>query len=510
MSLFTKLSIALLVPFLITIWIRYEYIKNEMDCINNPYIMSLITLENWETQGMLNCHLSPIQTYNNKGDKYIIYYKHLMDKSGNDYYISFPPFTFIFAGTIFKTLNIKPTRKALQWLNLILHYLSAIAIAYIISLIFYKSQYALFLGFFSGISYLFMPVMLYLHTEIYFPEMLSQVLLIFLTIPLIHILIKNNHNKKQYLTFSLILFLLCYTEWIGYFASLTIGLFVFINFKKNIYYKRLIICTIMPPLAAGLLTFVQYASIAGIKAYLHSFAIRFVERTGFFGNTYSDKGISHFNIHSYGLFFKNLHNALSGYGYFLLLLILIALILKKTKNIPRNIPSNIALYLISTPILIHFLVLFNTNAIHFLCMSKITIIVTFLSSIAMYYLLHLKKYKKLIISTISASLIIAIIISIPIYKNSVTHLYNHTFYKNAGKYITSNTQTNESVFLLNPKTECIMLPSYLTYITKRNLKAIESINELKKFVKKNKIKNYVVFEIDENRKYIGIYDNKKN
>ncbi len=125
----TFLTISILITvFAICIIIKIPYLTNEVHYNNHGPIITLTTLEIWDEAGITNCNFSPIQTWNNEGDKFISYYKRLEDDSGNNYFVSYPPFAFIFPYIIMKIFYLGASQNLLIWLSILIHIFSGFLI----------------------------------------------------------------------------------------------------------------------------------------------------------------------------------------------------------------------------------------------------------------------------------------------------------------------------------------------------------------------------------------------
>ena len=89
---------------------------------------SILHIQIWYENGIGRYHFAPVLSFNNKADKYINNWasEGMVDKEGNYYYTSYPPFAFIFPYFIFKFLHIYPTHTGLQIFNMILQCLCSI------------------------------------------------------------------------------------------------------------------------------------------------------------------------------------------------------------------------------------------------------------------------------------------------------------------------------------------------------------------------------------------------
>jgi len=479
--------------FLISVFIRLNQITPTVKSHEQTYILTLQTSEIWRNSGMLNCHLTPMWTYGNPGDKYIAYYKRLEDSKGDNYYVSFPPLSFIVAHLALYPFNIEYGKLVLQILNLLLHFLSAFTIYLIICSLCKQRSDKLFLpAFISFIVYSFLPVMLFFHTDIFFPEMLGQVLWI---VSIYFVLkYKDNKNAESFFTLFFVLFLFLYSEWIAVFFVITLCIYLFFS-KKEKTNKLILITSITALFSAGFIMFIQYSSIAGISEMLHSMGLRFLERSGFFGQKYSSMGVHILSLGSLKLFAFNLNKALTIFGY-LIIVISLLLFFKKDNSV---LTSDIKFVLVLSifPILIHWIAFFNANAIHLLLMSRIAVPISILTGVILYSLMC--KYKNNLYFKILTFFIIIFftVYSAFLYKKKFTFCENYPDLRVIAETIKKTAKPDQSVFI-TCNTDILEAEKYLTFITKRNIVKVSNNENVKEFMKKvNKKEDAIVFHIND-------------
>ncbi|MDD5571363.1 MAG: hypothetical protein PHD97_09455 [Bacteroidales bacterium] len=507
LSYFNKIKILLLliIIFIISVVIRLPYINNEVKCEEYCYTEKLTIFENMYSYGLGESHFSPIQTYKNKGDKFAAYYKRVEDKNGNNYYVSFPPLSFLFPTIIFKIFHVSPSKFILQVFNLIIHFISAVLVFLIIININDKRKNdsnkisnELFLGaIIAYVFYLFSPVMLFFHTEIFSCETFSRPLWLAGILVAFKIFGQDSRIKKTDLfLISLIIFLLTYSEWLGIFFGATVLIIAFVKRKTNSDYLKLIKYILCSVLLSLTLIVVQYSSISGFHNYIHSLSIRFVERSGYFGEKLSGMNISIFNSHSYRHLFENYNSALFGFGYLTIALVLFLVIIKKIKIKFTLSPINVLLILSVLPTLIHSIIFFNANIIHLECFSRISVPFSILLGVLAYKLFD--NYKR---SYIKYLMIFLMLLSVCFSKFRFDKYYdekfNDEFINKTADFIKNNSRS-EDVIILNIEAACPAPYLYLIYKTKRNMVSAESCKRANEKFSAILQNNAKYFEIKEN------------
>ena len=290
-------------------------------------------------------------------------------------------------------------------------------------------------------------------------------------------------------------FLLNYTSWLGIFFSITIALIAsFLGKSENIYkrvFKFILFSTIIPIIIFVL----QCSVIDGFGNFIHSMSLRFIERSGYFGESYSPMEISIFSIKSFHLFIRNSKVLLYGFGYLLILLAFINI--KKIRFLKSINKFSILILLIVMPTLIHTIIFFNLNVIHLECFSRNAVPISIILGILFIKIFENKNsiLKYLSIATIA---VLSYYSTIQ-YKNYFEEESDDTFLINSTSIIKSNTSNDEVVFA-NIQTQSLLPFLYLTYQTKRNIVEVKNYTDALEKLTKMPQKEGIYFELNENNK----------
>jgi len=433
----------------------------------------LTTFENWNERGITDCHFSPIQTYNHPGDKHAAYYKRLESAAGDNYFVSFPPFTFMFTYGIFKLFHVNPDRLSIQLLNMFLHLVSAVFV-YLIVFNYYNKKESLKLALpalTAFVLYLFIPVLLYEHIVVYFPELLGHVwwiIALYFTMKWFQAEDAEN-RKRQAIYTSILIFFMTYTEWIGIFYSVVLILLLYyqrsIEKRQRIFLIRTVAISSVSALA---LMIIQYSSIAGIKNLLRALAIRYAERSGAFNEAHSDQGLNFFNSDSYLRFGINLNSVLFPFGYLLLLAVLLIVFRKGFRDIFNAVKSNKQIIVLSVlPALLHVLIFFNSAIMHRHCVAFLGLPLALSAGFFVHWLLN--NYKSVVVTAGVLIVLLFSAISTKLYFDK--HFYlkvDYSFLTSASEIIKKNSADDE-VVMLNIKTELSNPLAYISFMSKRNM-----------------------------------------
>lgn len=470
--------------FLASMFVRMGLITNEVNNYDHCNFYLLSTFENWDERGIAACHFSPILTNNNAGDKHVAYYKRLESKEGDNYFVSFPSFSFLFAYGVFKLFHIVPGKLAIQCLNIFLHFVSAFFIYLIVFRQYNKSdQLKLHLPSIVGFTvYLFIPIVLYMHTVVYFPETLGVVL----WIVTLHLTLRwvdasaVNKSRAAYLV-GIAVFFMTYTEWIGIFYCIT--LFIVIQ-RSNLFEKTeklfLFKSVFVSSSLAIALTLVQYSSIDGLVSLVKAFVVRYAERSGLMDATHSDMGFNFFTAESYMRLAANLNGVLFPFGYLLILLIIGVVFKTGYTYLLQVIQRNkLLIILVTVPGIIHLFVFFNSTVIHSHCVAVLGVsIALFLGLMSGWFHNRIKAVSTSAI--IQVSIICAVIIFVKINFDRSHPLHpDHSALTKAAMFIRSDAKNDEAVFL-NVKTELSNPLQYISFVSKRNMLYANDTLDLRK------------------------------
>ncbi|MEZ4699559.1 MAG: hypothetical protein R2834_04450 [Rhodothermales bacterium] len=277
----------LLGSFLVSILIRLPNLDRPL---SNDYewvtAHTLITLDIWRTDGALRHRLAPIYTYPYAADTHIeSLTSGVADAEGRYYYVSYPPLTFIAPHLVFTALRIAPSPLALQGLNLVLHALTAWCLYLLVAGLRRRPlRDGLDLPALAAfLVYTFSAPNLWFHANVYFADVLVQLFFV----AAVWAIARHVLEDRPIWPVGVALFLMTYTEWLGVFLTATVaGVAAARGFDRR--WMRVAGVCIAGSGLALLVTFLQYASIAGASAFIDAsvtrFAVRSGQSQGLFGN----------------------------------------------------------------------------------------------------------------------------------------------------------------------------------------------------------------------------------
>lgn len=364
----------LILLFILSVFVRKENLEAQLGR-HHEWLTAhtLITTQIWDENGGPSAYgFNPVYSYPGKGNHGKKMLGGITAENGDDYYVSYPPFAFIFAYYSNKILWGSQTTN-IRTVSILIHLACVLLIYFIIRQIssdYGKDKFHI-AGVFAGFLYIFSTGNLWIHGNLYFSDMLEQVF--FLACLLLVIRFFKGAYKNEKITlilFGVFFFLGTYTEWLGllfsFYAGLTFLVFYLIKRKKS-FLKAFIIIASSSALALSL-TLWQYSNIVDFDTYKRISLEKYNQRSG---HLTQEETQNTFNMHSDEAYqaierymsqgFKMVENfvAISG------LLLLASILYRRTRTKMKEIKWKLlAFLLVLISILTHYLAFFNFNAVH--------------------------------------------------------------------------------------------------------------------------------------------------
>lgn len=464
----------LLVAFFgLSVWIRFVVLDRPLSD-HHEWITahSLITIETWYKYGIQNYWFNPVLNYPNSHDYwYGCMQGSICDKSGNVYYVSYPPLGLWVPFIIFKVLFIYPSVLSLQIFNLVLHFVCAFILFLVIRLISTpKERWVLLLSAFTAyFAYLFSAETLWFHSNVYFIEIFAQLPFISAICIILYGVRHNRFYEKRFLFFTgLTIFLFCLTEWLGVLFAVSVAILCLMRIRE---YSKLLITTILSTSAALILTVSLYSQIHGFQTYFDTALKKYISRSGMAADLASDNSIR-LSLDTVG-FVKEHYT--QGYGMqltVLFILLLIALVIRKRIRTLFNRNELLFIYLSAVPVVLHHFLFFSFTVVHDFSVLKSAFLLAGLIGICLSILLSYIQENKLFAG-------ISVITVLWVIYGSATQTYFSTnrvptgaFNKFIGERIASTAQADSIIFL-----EGGFFDPRLIYYAKRNVHGATSIED---------------------------------
>ncbi len=325
------------------------------------------TVEQWKEKSPEYFSYCPVISYNEKGDANNFLFARLVDTSGYNYYVSYPPFTFI-ATYWLHTLGMPLNAMYFQLIGLFFLICTVFFFTLVASYLFSLQglDIALFMMGISAILFAF-PVLIFKYTSYFFPELLGM----FFTMLACSCTIMYLHTKKKWVLFISILLLAvaCYTEWIGVLCCIVIFLLTFL--PSSPFEKKWRFISFVIPLIACAATLLGYSKVNGLSAAVAAMAGRANERTGIMALV-GDKELFVFDSIA-----ERIPFATSVYWWIYAAFFIISFVFLFTKYSSKPLIVASLLLLLGTPVL-HYFVFFDFSINHSYPITKILLPLSFI------------------------------------------------------------------------------------------------------------------------------------
>jgi len=346
---------ALVLIFFISIYLRKDSLNQGLTWLNSH---TLITLQNWQNEGVGHYFYSSVYNYDNLADRFPPPFKGAVyDQQGNMYYLSYGPLGLLVPYVLFNALTIYPELLPLQFFNLGLHFVGGLFVFLLVRLLTSQGRPRNLGAFFAFVAYTFSSTTLQWGVEDYFVDMLAQVLWIVSIYCAVYFYMKGKlESVRSSVWIGILVSLTILTEWIGvFFAAI---LFLFVAFRKKPY-RLLLVLSLAVVLSFGLIA-ALYSSIAGIEAVKDSMIAKYAMRSGF--GSAAEYGVRL----SYDSVVQVLVRYWKGFSSVLLATPIFCLLAYLRGNIRSclNRPLGLFLLLSLGSVLMHHFVFFNFTAVH--------------------------------------------------------------------------------------------------------------------------------------------------
>jgi hypothetical protein len=277
--------IIILILFIFSVYIRFPYLNRPLGD-RHEWITahSLITIENYFNYPVSTHLFRLINTYPLPANYNITDWNitRLVDQNGIGYYTTYPPFSTIFAYSIFTLLGVHPNVLSIQILNLSLHGITSI---FVFLTIYHAARFRkVIAALFATTLYIFTSINLWFFSATYSWDILWHylaILNIYVVTLLIYQKFKPANLKKYLLLIAIINSLTIYTELQGLFFALALFLvYYWLKLPQLRYFSRLMIISTITPI---ILLLIQYGTINSPRTFLEIMIRKFFIEYGTFG-----------------------------------------------------------------------------------------------------------------------------------------------------------------------------------------------------------------------------------
>lgn len=214
--------LVLLAAFTVSVGVRWPLIDRPLSA-HHEYCtaFTLIALTNWWEDGIAAHHGVPSGGWVRPAkDLYPPDRFSRNERAIGLYYFSHPPLAYDVPYALFRTLGVAPNASGLQWMNILFHLVTTLALFRVVQIA--AGVGAERTALLAAVLYLFLPVTLWFHGNAYMSDMFVQVPWVLHLVFAMHVLKRDAVPSRWiWVGHGITLFLVLYTSWLGVFAALT-------------------------------------------------------------------------------------------------------------------------------------------------------------------------------------------------------------------------------------------------------------------------------------------------
>jgi hypothetical protein len=458
--------------------------------------VSLRIMQIWYDNGIEKYGFNPVMTYNNAADKFINNHANqtgkMVDKEGNYYYVSHPPFAYYLPFFIFKALHLRPDVLPLQIINLLLHFISGLFVYFTVCLLSFNRARSLpYRSALVAYSvYLFLPVTLWFQGNVYMSDMAVHTFFIIGVYTALKMIIRQKFYVPKYIfMYVVILALMIYTSWLGVFFAFSVFVYSLLHLNRNSGFRVLLWSTVVVTLVMLRLIVYQYSQINGPLAFLEEMFSRYLVR-GSLAET--NQGLFHFMFDYLWLFKTLIYNYVISYAVIYVALLLFVWLVMSRKKMKIVFSENGYRFIwlsVAPVLLIHFFFL-NYSEHDFTALYASL----FFSVLLGILYDKVKKSGAIPLRKMQIGLVVLLLLFVAQYwvvNFSGIHFLQPKWddYAMSGKEIAANASKEEVVFITGREAH----PQEVFYAG-RNIRYATSAEDAKKFLQERKLSRGVVFE----------------
>lgn len=277
-SSFVSRQLAVVIAFFaFSVFIRAPYLDRPLsDHHEWVTAQTMIALDNLRTQGALAHLLTPIQTYPLPADKFVFNAgMKVLDKDGNGYYTSFPPFAVIAPYLVLTLFSLDVTVLNLQLFNLAGHLCGTLLIFFTLGRVLSHGPSPRAAAAVGAVTYIFLAPNLWYGANVYSWDTFWHYLWIagiFCVIRLDDAMRHSPVSVAAFVPLGLATFFVTYSEYQGVLFALSVALWGFGNVRRSRQYAWMIFVAMGASALAIGLTALQYSLQVGPEVWMRSLA----------------------------------------------------------------------------------------------------------------------------------------------------------------------------------------------------------------------------------------------
>lgn len=487
--------------FLVSVFIRVPNLNRPLSK-HHEFVsaVSLRVMSIWEKDGAWKYRLNPVMSYPNEADKYINNWAsttgEMIDKEGNYYYVSHPPFAYILPYAFFKLLHLKVSVLNLQIFHLLVNFVCGLFIYLIVCLLGEQKPFAriYWSGIVGYLVYLFSAGVLWFQSNTYMSDMLVHLFFVLSVYTMLKLLMRKKFFSPKYLVlYAIFLFLMIYTSWLGLFFAFSVFLYSFIKLRKEKVFIPLNLISLFVSIAALALFIYQYSLIAGLEPLKNQLIHRLGER----GSLAENSGILSQLKHLAYLVWLMLKGYITSYfPLFLLLIGFVYLTITRAKlRIVFTKNGYRFLWLSTLPVILLHIFLLNYSGHDFVSLYGSL----FLSVLIAILYDKLKKAQTLTNYQLNGGISVLVVLSILSYlyinKPGEYSLKNdyYALSMDLGEQVKAEAKNDQVVFVMGK----LSVDPQLIYYAERNILKITSEEEAFSFLNERNLNKGIIFYYEQ-------------
>lgn len=472
-----------LAMFLLSVIVRLPFLNSHLgDAHENSLAHMLVVLENYQSYPLREHMFRLVGTYPGEINKGVFQYStmRVMDNEGIGYYVTYPPFSAIFAWIIHSLLSLEPSILSLQILNLTLHGFS--------SLLLFLTTYNLarkgnkqIAGLVAAAIYIFSSGSLWFLSTIYSWDTFWIYPLILLSYLLSIVMKVKKARLVHFLLLGFVLCVLILSELQGLFAAM--GVICGALYFKPRLWKELAWTIICSTLIALVIFGLHTSLTMSLGEFIELIRNKLLLEYGTFGPA---RG-------KFELFTKTHLQMIGRLIYPSILLLIGTRLLLGAKQLLLSRSQSLIFMTLAAPVFLHTIFMLPDTVSHEFSVVPFILVVAFLVGMSIGNLANniLKEgYKSNILLLLCSLFIVG---SVAIYYKTYSHAavvidHDGRFYELANT-VKNNLEEDETLFIIND----YLVPPLFTYYAKRNHFEVKNVNEAReKLVKLGREKGKVV------------------
>lgn len=488
--------VAIILLFLLALIVRLPHINRPLSCHHEVLTaMSMITLENWQSQGALEHNCCLLQTYPRETDRFVMNRgMRLVDEAGKGYYTSFPPFSIILPYALFRVLRIEPSILGLQLLNLVSHLLAAILIYFAVVTI-QPDRFAGGCGaLLASAVFILLPANLWFFSNTYSWDIFWHYLWVgglFLLARLDLAVSEGRAAGRLIALLAVVSFLLVYTDHYGLFFALSVLAYSLVRIRRSRYRDRLVFTILASSAGAVVLMLFQYSTIAGFQslrgALLDSAETRIITSL-----CNPMRILTHYRY---------------AYGPAIPVVILaVASLARRRADRTTGLSGRegTLLLMAAVPVLLHHIVFLEWTAVHDYSVLKASVFIALLAGTGLSRAITGGIRRTLRVCVVAGTLGLFVLMSLSMHQRHFTRCHEPDRYSSLGEAIRHGSSDDEVVFAV-PIGERIRVDPRVIYYAGRNIQNVDGVREAREWLEVHGREKGIVFEITKGHRTGFVY-----